>query len=174
MDLIKDIKSHFTDRLSNYLDLHRKMVEINSFTTNPSGVDALGIFTAQEFAKLGFSAEFVQSEHEEYGKHLFLTHACEKQIGQPTIALVSHLDTVAFYPPMEMISNFLFYRKNRIQMGDEGDSRRPYIRSRNRGYQRRHGSYLHDHGSPAKIFAQGIQPGKLDHMLECFRRNPIG
>lgn len=108
MELISDMQAYFTNRLPDYLDLHRKMVEINSFTTNPMGVDALGIYTAQEFAKLGFLAEFVQSQHKEYGKHLFLTHKVDNHIEQPTIAMVSHLDTV--FPPDEELRHHFHWR----------------------------------------------------------------
>jgi hypothetical protein len=41
MESINDMQAFLKDRLGDYLDLHRKMVEINSFTTNPTGVNAL-------------------------------------------------------------------------------------------------------------------------------------
>ena len=43
------------------LELLRQMVGINSFTGNREGVNKLGRFTADCFAPLGFTAEFVAS-----------------------------------------------------------------------------------------------------------------
>ncbi len=108
MELISDMQAFFKNRLPEYLDFHRKMVEINSFTTNPTGVDNLGIYTAQEFAKLGFLAEFVQSHHKDYGKHLFLTHKGNGRVEHPTIALISHLDTV--FPAEEELQHHFQWR----------------------------------------------------------------
>jgi glutamate carboxypeptidase len=108
MELLKDIQAHFSNHLPEYLNLHREMVEINSFTTNPLGVDSLGEYTAREFARLGFSAEFVQSQHKEYGKHLFLTNKGNDHKDTPTIALVSHLDTV--FPAEEEMHNQFHWR----------------------------------------------------------------
>ncbi len=108
MELINEIQAYLSNRLPDYLNLHREMVEINSFTTNPSGVDSLGEYTAREFTKLGFSAEFVQSQHKEYGKHLFLTSKGKDHKDRPTLALVSHLDTV--FPTEEELLNQFHWR----------------------------------------------------------------
>lgn len=108
MELINDTQAFLQQHLPDYLDILRQMVEINSFTANPSGVNALGKFTAQVFSGLGFSAEYVQSQHEEYGKHLFLTHPSENHTEKSTIALISHLDTV--FPPEEEIRNHFHWR----------------------------------------------------------------
>ena len=84
----------------------RQMVEINSFTANPDGVNKLGGLTAEFFSKLGFKPEFVQCENPDFGKHLLLTHSEENDGAEnkkPVIALISHLDTV--YPPEEEITN---------------------------------------------------------------------
>ena len=43
------------------LEMLRQMVGINSFTANRQGVDRLGRLTAECFAPLGFTAEFVPS-----------------------------------------------------------------------------------------------------------------
>jgi glutamate carboxypeptidase len=82
------------------------MVVINSFTLNPSGVNALGQLTAELFAPLGFEAEFVSPADYRYGRHLILTR---KGTGAaaPAIGLISHLDTV-FPPAEEQINNFHF------------------------------------------------------------------
>ncbi|NMC12359.1 MAG: M20 family metallopeptidase [Chloroflexi bacterium] len=107
MDLVNKIEHFFNIHINEYLDFHRKMVEINSFTANPEGVNKLGQYIAQEFSKLGFSAEFIQSLHVGYGKHLFLTHPATYHKNQPTIAMISHLDTV-FPEDEEIKHNFLW------------------------------------------------------------------
>ncbi|MBN1536609.1 MAG: M20/M25/M40 family metallo-hydrolase [Anaerolineales bacterium] len=108
MDFINDIQEYFSHRLPHYLELHRKMVEINSFTANPKGVNTLGAFTAQEFAKFQFLPEFVQSNNKEQGKHLFLTRHTKDHLECPTIALVSHLDTV--FPEEEELQHNFHWR----------------------------------------------------------------
>jgi glutamate carboxypeptidase len=105
------IQTYLESNLAIYLDLLRQMVEINSFTANPDGVNALGELTARIFAKLGFSAETIQSTNPDFGRHLVLTKpgSSERKIG-----LVSHLDTV--FPPDEEIQNNFTWRQegNRI------------------------------------------------------------
>ena len=91
----------FLDRqLPSALELLRQMVGINSYTGNPAGVNHLARFTAEAFAPLGFSAEFVPSANPEYGSHLVLTR---RGTSQHSIAMVSHLDTV--FPPEEEARN---------------------------------------------------------------------
>lgn len=79
----------------------QRMVEVNSFTTNPRGVNLVGRITAECFEDLGFSAEMVPSDITNHGDHLFLTRAGKKS-GRP-VWLVSHLDTV--FPPEEEKAN---------------------------------------------------------------------
>ncbi|MSU32250.1 MAG: M20/M25/M40 family metallo-hydrolase [Pedosphaera sp.] len=88
-------------QLSTALDFLRQMVEINSWTRNSSGVNQLARFTAQVFAPLGFTAEFVQSADPGQGQHLFLIRNGSGD-GQ-TVGLISHLDTV--FPPEEEYRN---------------------------------------------------------------------
>ena len=78
----------------------QEMVGINSFTANREGVNKLGRFTAECFAPLGFTAEFVPSVNPNFGDHLVLT-----RMGRSNkhIAMVSHLDTV--FPPEEEAAN---------------------------------------------------------------------
>jgi glutamate carboxypeptidase len=77
-----------------------RMVGINSFSANKDGVNELGRFTAECFAPLGFTAEFVPSINPSRGDHLVLT----KRGSSPrNLALISHLDTV--FPPEEEIRN---------------------------------------------------------------------
>lgn len=90
-ELSSKIESFLESRMPDYLQLLRRMVEINSFTLNAAGVDQLGDLTARKFAELGFDAEFVQSVHPEYGRHLVLTR--HGRTGRK-LGFVSHLDTV--------------------------------------------------------------------------------
>lgn len=100
------IETYLENNLDFYLDLLRQMVEINSFTANRAGVNALGDLTARIFANLGFSAETIQSSNPEFGRHLVLTKpgSAARKIG-----LVSHLDTV--FPPDEEIQNNFSWRQ---------------------------------------------------------------
>jgi len=100
--LLLQLQQFLQPRLSDYLELLRQMVAINSYTRNPEGVNALGDLTAAVFADLGFTAETIQSDQPGFGQHLILTrHGRTPQ----TIGLVSHLDTV-FPPEEEWRNNF--------------------------------------------------------------------
>lgn len=98
------IETYLQDNLPRYLDLLRRMVEINSFTTHAQGVNALAELTAREFARLGFEADFIPSVHSGYGNHLFL-HRTDRTDSMPALALISHLDTV-FSPEEEQANDF--------------------------------------------------------------------
>ena len=82
------------------LEMLRQMVGINSYTANRDGVNRLGRFTAECFAPLGFTAEFVPSTNREWGDHLVLTR---RGGSAKSIAMISHLDTV--FPPEEEARN---------------------------------------------------------------------
>ena len=82
------------------LEMLRQMVEINSFTGNRDGVNRLSRFTAECFASLGFTAEYIPSTNRAWGDHLVLTR---RGRSGKSIALVSHLDTV--FPPEEETRN---------------------------------------------------------------------
>ncbi|MDB6025696.1 MAG: putative Acetylornithine deacetylase/Succinyl-diaminopimelate desuccinylase [Verrucomicrobiales bacterium] len=86
------------------LDLLKKMVAINSFTTNRDGVNCLGKFTAESFRDLGFVADYTPSFRKDYGDHLVMTRPGRTT---RTIALISHLDTV-FPPEEEQRNNFVW------------------------------------------------------------------
>lgn len=94
------LTAYLKAELPGALDLLRQMVGINSFTLNPAGVNQLGKFTAECFAPLGFTAEYVDSTNPLFGKHLVLTRQGH---GVKNIALISHLDTV--FPPEEEARN---------------------------------------------------------------------
>lgn len=96
------LRAFLLQRLPEGLDILQNMVGINSFTGNPQGVNTLAEYTAQVFAPLGFSAEYVPSENPEFGNHLVLQRAGRS--GR-NIVMVSHLDTV-FPPEEEQRNNF--------------------------------------------------------------------
>jgi glutamate carboxypeptidase len=104
--------SDFLRRSSpSHLALLRQMVGINSFTSNREGVNRLGKITAEAFAPLGFSAEFIRSSNPQFGDHLVLTRPGRS--GR-ALGLISHLDTV--FPPEEEQLNQFFWKEagNRI------------------------------------------------------------
>ncbi|MCX6856292.1 MAG: M20/M25/M40 family metallo-hydrolase [Verrucomicrobia bacterium] len=86
--------------LPEALDWLRRMVEINSFTTNVEGVASLAVLTVDCFKDLGFTATLAASTHPQHGDHLFLSRGPADQ--QP-IVLVTHLDTV--FPAEEELRN---------------------------------------------------------------------
>ena len=93
--------------LPQALEMLRQMVEINSFTSNPEGVDRLARLTAEFFAPLGFVAEQVPSTNPEFGCHLVMTR---QGTGDRSIAMISHLDTV-FPAAEEVANNFRWLRE---------------------------------------------------------------
>src|SRR3954468_3880448 len=96
------LNSYLESKLPKALELLSKMVSINSYTINKEGVNRLARFTAEAFAPLGFSAEFVPAENPEFGNHLVLTRRGKTE---KNVALISHLDTV-FSPEEEERNNF--------------------------------------------------------------------
>ena len=93
------------NQMPDALELLRQMVGINSFTSNREGVNKLGRFTAECFAPLGFTAEFVPSTNPNYGDHLVLTRPGRSK---RNVAMVSHLDTV--FPPQEETRNHFHWQ----------------------------------------------------------------
>lgn len=89
-------------RLPEALAHLKSMVEVNSWTLNPAGVNQVARITSELFAPLGFRPTSVPSVNPAYGDHLVLTRT-----GSSTrsIAMVSHLDTV-FPPEEEQRNNF--------------------------------------------------------------------
>src|SRR5437667_4893185 len=87
-------------QLPSGLEMLRRMVDLNSFTANRDGVNQLGRFTAECFAPLGFTAEFIASSNPAWGDHLILTRPGHSP---RAVAMVSHLDTV--FPPEEEARN---------------------------------------------------------------------
>lgn len=93
---VATLNSFLAFRLPDALEMLRQMVGINSFTLNREGIKRLGLFTAECFAPLGFTAEFVPSTNPQFGEHLVLTR---RGRGPKSVAMISHLDTV--FPPEE-------------------------------------------------------------------------
>jgi glutamate carboxypeptidase len=100
MPNVKPLTEFLSSQMPSALEMLRQMVGINSFTANPEGVNRLGRFTAECFAPLGFTAEYVPSANPEWGDHLVLTR---RGGSGRSVALISHLDTV--FPPEEEARN---------------------------------------------------------------------
>src|ERR1035438_9895879 len=100
MQTSEPLNEFLKNQMPAALELLRQMVGINSFTGNRDGVNRLSRFTAECFAPLGFTAEFVPSTNSAWGDHLVMTR--RGRSGR-NIALVSHLDTV--FPPEEEARN---------------------------------------------------------------------
>ena len=100
MQNIGPLREFLNSQMPAALEMLRQMVGINSFTANPEGVNRLGRFTAECFAPVGFTAEFVPSTNRAWGDHLVLTRRGQSA---KSIALISHLDTV--FPPEEEARN---------------------------------------------------------------------
>lgn len=105
MDL--HVRDYYNQNLPAYLDILHQMVEINSFTANSAGVNRLSEYTASIFSNLGLQPEFIPSVNPKFGKHLFLQPATETAVQLPTIAMISHLDTV-FPPEEEQLNDFIW------------------------------------------------------------------
>ncbi|WP_269540585.1 M20/M25/M40 family metallo-hydrolase [Cerasicoccus fimbriatus] len=89
--------------LAETLEFLRRMMDINSLTTNISGVQAVGECMAEHFTTFGFIPEFIPTKNPEHGSHLVLRRPVAPQA--PTIALLTHLDTV-FSESEERENNF--------------------------------------------------------------------
>ncbi len=89
-----------TRHLPAALDLLRELVGVNSFTSNAGGVARVARITAEAFAPLGFTADFVPCGIDGTGPHLFLSRpGGTGAAGGDPVLLVTHSDTV--FPPEE-------------------------------------------------------------------------
>lgn len=102
---VEEITAFLEQQLPAALTLLRRMVEINSFSENPLGVNRLGQVTADCLAPLGFTAERIPSINPRYGNHLVLTRRGQSA---RSVAMVSHLDTV--FPPEEEERNHFHWQ----------------------------------------------------------------
>jgi len=94
------LREFLNQQMPATLEMLQQMVGINTFTLNREGVNRLARFTADCFAPLGFTAEFVPSTNPEFGDHLVLTR---RGRAPKSIVMISHLDTV--FPPEEEARN---------------------------------------------------------------------
>ena len=85
------VEKYIDDNLDSYLEILKGMVDINSYTLNPAGINRLNDFTISIYNKLGFTGTKVPSDYKLYGDHLILE---KKGSVDKTIAFISHLDTV--------------------------------------------------------------------------------
>ena len=86
--MLRDTVGLLVDTAVDHL---RRMVAINSWTLNRTGVQQVGDLTESFFADLGFVGEQVPSVNPAYGDHRILTR---RGRSERVILLVSHLDTV--------------------------------------------------------------------------------
>ncbi|MBN8711539.1 MAG: hypothetical protein BGO12_07250 [Verrucomicrobia bacterium 61-8] len=93
----------------------REMVCINSFSTNPAGVNAVGRRVAAQFQPLGFTASTVSHRLAAYGDHLILRSPA---VPGPTVALIAHLDTV--FPAEEEERNAFHWREEGTRIHGPG------------------------------------------------------
>lgn len=108
---LAELNQYLTSKLPFYLEILHRLVEINSFTANKVGVNQVGALTAEIFSPLGFKPSTVPSTNPTFGNHLFLFRNAETSSTKsslPTIALISHLDTV--YSPEEEQKNQFHWR----------------------------------------------------------------
>ncbi len=101
-----ELRQYLENNFDQAMQILRRMVDINSFTRNPTGVNILAQYTADQFEPLGFTAEMIQPKIRQLGKHLFMTKQGKTDL---TIALVSHLDTV--YTEKEELDNDFTWRE---------------------------------------------------------------
>ncbi|MGC1480686.1 MAG: M20/M25/M40 family metallo-hydrolase [Chthoniobacterales bacterium] len=104
----EDLVAAAERRLPDTLDLLERLVRENSFTTNAEGVRKNAEIVAAAFAPLGFEAEFVPAKDPAHGPHLILRRGSEAS-SAPTVALISHLDTV--FPAEEEVRNDFRWRR---------------------------------------------------------------
>ena len=109
MKPVEHIKRFLENHLGEEMTLLREMVAINTFTENRPGISQLGQLTAERFAPLGFTAEFVPAADGRFGSHLVLTRPGKSS---HSLGAISHLDTV--YTPLEEIENGFHWREARV------------------------------------------------------------
>jgi len=85
------LRAALTHELPTALAHLREWVGINSHTHHREGVNALGHATAEAFAPLGFTAEYVPCVDARCGQHLFLRRPGRDR---KSLLCVTHLDTV--------------------------------------------------------------------------------
>jgi glutamate carboxypeptidase len=108
------IQNYLEKRLPDYLGYLRSLVEINSFTSNVNGVNAVGESISEIFSTLDFKAKRVRPGNSSHGDHLVLARQGASAVSPQGITFISHLDTV-FSPDEERRNDFKWREKgNRI------------------------------------------------------------
>lgn len=98
-------------RLPSALELLERWVNTNSYSLYPEGVDAHADQVIEAFSPLGFSATRADAENPSCAAHLFLSRGAVSEAAQaPTIAMVSHLDTV--FPEAEERANQFAWKRD--------------------------------------------------------------
>lgn len=105
MDDLTALESTLNQLQPQTLEFLRDLVGINSFTRNVQGINQNAERIIRQFAPFGFSVRRIQCENEGTGQHLVLDSGGDG----PTIALISHLDTV--YPETEEKANSFHWRQ---------------------------------------------------------------
>ena len=77
--------------MNAYLADLRAIVNIDSGTYTPEGINRVGAYLADRFQGWGFTTRFV--EQTGYGNHLIATHQGSKPTG-PRLLFIGHIDTV--------------------------------------------------------------------------------
>lgn len=87
-----DVLAWFDPQLQDALTFLEQLVNVNSHTFNPGGVDEVQGLVAAQFEALGMTVKLV--DHPGYGKHLIATTEAVDRSSQDNILLVGHADTV--------------------------------------------------------------------------------
>lgn len=77
--------------MQHYLDDLKAIVNIDSGTYTPAGVNRVGAYLQERFQACGFSTTI--DRQEQYGNHLIATHTGNAPDG-PRLLLIGHMDTV--------------------------------------------------------------------------------
>lgn len=77
--------------MQQFLDDLRAIVNIDSGTYTPAGVNRVGAYLQERFQACGFSTAI--DRQEQYGDHLIATHSGSAPTG-PRLLLIGHMDTV--------------------------------------------------------------------------------
>ena len=101
-----DLAAFCQSALPETLEFLRQMVGLNSFTENREGIAANARLISEQFAMLGFEPTSEQAANPAFGSHLALRRV---PVDGPTVALLSHLDTV--YPAAEESRNHFHWEE---------------------------------------------------------------
>ena len=92
---------------ADHLAMLKEMVDINTYSRNPEGVNQVAGYTVEKLKALGFESELVPSKFPYYGNHLY---AVRRGKSPRAIVLVSHTDTV--FPAAEEEANNFHWRED--------------------------------------------------------------